>query len=316
MESLKNSATDRYSTIADEWEHKEADTFVSPSVGKPPRQHLIFGDGLRNGFISADVTILESAPGQHQNEAMEAALVARYSGPDGYYYAGTGAYGAKFFIGKAIPPGPIWQWRQSLGQVSSVVKGTMYHLRLEFTGSEIALFHNDVRLFGFVDESYPIGQCGLLTYGTQARFDNVCIKKATPRAFVIMPFAAELDFAHRVIKKTVEGYGIDYELANEIVLSRPIMDDVKMKIAEADLVIVDFTGKNPNVYYEAGLADACRKDWIVLSQASDDLTFDVRHIRSLRYANAMGADKKLAEDLSKALEALGYTPSAPVKNPG
>jgi hypothetical protein len=39
-------------------------------------------------------------------------------------------------------------------------------------------------------------------------------------------------------------------------ISRPVVEDLKALIAQADLVIVDFTGKNPNVYYEAGLADA------------------------------------------------------------
>ena len=53
-------------------------------------------------------------------------------------------------------------------------------------------------------------------------------------------------------------------------------------------------------------ADAWRKDWIVLAQASEDMTFDVRHIRSIRYTNTMGADVRLREELGKALAALGY----------
>ena len=59
----------------------------------------------------------------------------------------------------------------------------------------------------------------------------------------------------------------------------------------------------------AGLAEAWKKDWIVLAQSSDDMTFDVRHIRSIRYTNTMGADVKLAQDLSNALIALGYRQS-------
>jgi hypothetical protein len=121
-----------------------------------------------------------------------------------------------------------------------------------------------------------------------------------------MPFASELDFVHKVIENIIEDYGIDCVRADQIAISRPVMEDVKAQIAVADLVIVDFTGKNPNVYYEAGLADAWKKDWIVLSQSNEDMTFDVRHIRSIRYSNTMGADIKLAEDLGNALTALGY----------
>jgi hypothetical protein len=51
------------------------------------------------------------------------------------------------------------------------------------------------------------------------------------------------------------------------------------------------------------------------------MTFDVRHIGSIRYTNTMGADKKLREDLEQAIEALGYrkqtkapaAPTAPVE---
>ena len=117
-----------------------------------------------------------------------------------------------------------------------------------------------------------------------------------------MPFASELNFVYEVIKTTVENYGFKCVRADEILISRPVVEDVKEQISGADLVLVDFTNKNPNVYYEAGLADAWKKKWIVLSQSSDDLTFDVRHIRTILYSNTMGADIQLREKLSGAIE--------------
>lgn len=72
-------------------------------------------------------------------------------------------------------------------------------------------------------------------------------------------FADELDFVYDVIKTTVQSYDLRCVRADEIMVSRPVMEDTKQQIAEADLVVVDFTGKNPNVYYEAGLADAWGK---------------------------------------------------------
>ncbi len=170
------------------------------------------------------------------------------------------------------------------------------------------LYENEVQQLVIVDESYQQGQCGLAAWMTQARFENIRLFRAKPKAFLIMPFKSELDFVHSVINETISRYGIDCVRADQIAVSRPVMDDVKAQIAEADLVIVDFTGKNPNVYYEAGLADAWKKDWIVLTQSTEDLTFDVQHIRSIRYSNTMGADKKLREDLENALKALQYKP--------
>lgn len=295
----------KYAMMADDWEVLEGGGVISPLKTERPGQAIIFGDRIKNGSLSADITVLESEKRRTGGQAMEASLVVRYNGPEGYYYAGTGAFYAKFFIAKTLP-GPYFQARQWVGGPESVLPHKTYRLKLTFTGSQLTLFENDVQQLVVLDESYQVGQCGLMTWKTRARFDNVRLVRAKPKAFVIMPFASELNFVHRVIAQTVERYDIDCVRADEIAVSRPIMDDVKAQIAEADLVIVDFTGKNPNVYYEAGLADAWKKDWIVIAQSPDDMTFDVRHIRSIRYSNTMGADQQLERDLQKALGALGY----------
>jgi hypothetical protein len=312
MAEMTTLALDRYSMMEDDWQ-VEGDTFTSPLVDERPGQMLLFGDRLRNGSISADITIVDSGTRHTGEPTMETVLVVRYSGPDSYFYAGTGAFLTKFFIGKAVP-GPLWLSRAWVGQHSSVLKKKKYRLRLEFSGSQITLFENDVQQLVVLDESYLTGQCGLAAWKTRAHFSNVRVRKARPRAFVIMPFKSELDFVHSVIERTITRYSIECVRADQIAVSRPVMDDVKSQIAEADLVIVDFTGKNPNVYYEAGLADAWKKDWIVLAQSTDDLTFDVRHIRSIQYSNTMGADKKLEADLENALKALQYKPESPPAN--
>jgi hypothetical protein len=307
MAEMTDVLLDRYSMLEDDWT-VEGHGFTSPLVSERPDQTLLFGDRLRNGSISADITIIESQTRRrNQQLAMEAALVVRYNGPDSYLYAGTGAFGTKFFIGKVVT-GPLWRARAWVGQPSSVQKNKMYRLRLEFSGSQITLYEHDVQQLTVIEENYQIGQCGLKTWATSARFDNVRVSKARPQAFVIMPFKSELDFVQGVIYRTIARFGIDCVRADQIAVSRPVMDDVKRQIAEADLVIVDFTDKNPNVYYEAGLADAWKKDWIVLAQSADDLTFDVRHIRCIQYSNTMGADKKLEADLESALRALHYKP--------
>lgn len=295
----------RYSMLNDEWEVKGDTTFVSPINKDQPEQMVIFSERVKNGSITADITLLESLKGQVGEDNMEASLIFRYVSPDGFYYTGTGAFNTRFFIAK-VHPGPLFQLRTFVGQRNSLRLKKTYRLRVAFSGSRITLYENDVQQLVLIDDSYQIGQCGLASWRTQARFANVQIRKEQPVAFVVMPFLYELDFVHRVVSSVVESYGVRCVRADEIFISRPVMEDVKEQIARADLVIVDFTGKNPNVYYEAGLADAWNKDWIVLAQSADDLTFDVRHIRAIRYSNAMGADIQLKDNLRKALEALGY----------
>ena len=308
----------KYSMLNDDWEVSADGTrFESPALSDVhDEQWLLFSDRFRNGSVEADVTLIDANKTRNGLVSMEADLVFRYNGPDGVYYAGTSGFDTKFFLAKALP-GPYYQLREYIGRRSAVKKGKTYRLRVTFNGGQIVLYENDVQQLLLRDDSFALGQVGLRTFRTRARFDNVVVRREVPTCFLIMPFATELDFVHRVIADVVGSFGIRCIRADEVYLSRPVMEDVKQMIAGADLVICDFTGRNPNVYYEAGLADAWRKDWIVLSQTSEDMTFDVRHIRSIRYSNTMGADIRLRDELAQALRALGYLPSrdAPVALP-
>ena len=300
----------KFSTIGDDWERKSANTFVSPLNKSAPEQILIFSDQVKNGSIKASTTPLEGSMSARGEKGKESAIVFRYSGYEGYYYAGVGAFRTKFFIAKVLP-GPVWQLLGSTGNREAIKYDQTYHLRVECVGNQLTLFENDVRQVVVFDESYHTGQWGLRSWRSKAQFENVDISLSKPVSFVVMPFASELDFVYDVIKDTVMEFGLRCIRADEILVSRPVVEDVKQQIAEADLVIVDFTGKNPNVYYEAGIADAWKKKWIVLAQNPDDLTFDVRHIRTILYSNTMGADIQLRERLKQAIsETVGLRPEA------
>lgn len=296
-----------FSSLNDDWEAK-GNSFVSPKNTDRWEQSLVFGQMFKNGSISAEIELLgakKSQPTRGGRESREAALLFRYSGYEGSYYAGLGAWRTKFFVGRVLP-GPFYQLLGSVGNRDSIRIGKTYRLRVECYGSQIALFENDVRQLVVFDETYQTGQWGLRTWGTTANFSNVKASLSKPVCFVIMPFSTELDFVYAVMKKTVERHGLKFIRSDDIFVSRPVVEDLKTQIAEADLVIVDFTGKNPNVYYEAGLADAWKKKWIVLAQSPDDLTFDVRHIRTILYSNKMGADVKLRDNLGQALREAGF----------
>ena len=69
------------------------------------------------------------------------------------------------------------------------------------------------------------------------------------------------------------------------------------------VVVVDFTGKNPNVMYETGIAHTLGKLVVPISQSLEDVPFDMAHHRCLNYlSNAEGfsnLSKKLAAKLKQ-----------------
>lgn len=103
--------------------------------------------------------------------------------------------------------------------------------------------------------------------------------------FVIMPFGdVYLDeYYQKIVKPTVETAGYTVKRADEIYGVKPIIHDIFDSIREADILIADVTGRNPNVNYELGAAHMIGKEVILLSQTMEDVPFDYRHIRTIVY---------------------------------
>jgi len=285
----------------DEWSVLSDGGYESPAARAGQNQQvLVFEDWAKDGAIETEITLLSGEETEQGRTKFHAGLLVRL-GPDSQegYVGGIGGYRKKYFIAK-MKPGE-WELIESTGSTESLQLNRKYTLRFEVVGSQLRLFEGNIQMLSTVDDSYISGQFGLRTRHTKARFESIQLDVTKPLCFVVMPFASELAYVYRTIQETVENAGLRCVRGDERTISRPIIDDIRADIATADLVIVDFTGKNPNVYYEAGLADAWRKKWIVIAQSTDDLAFDVRHVRTILYSNTMGADIKFKDDLGRAI---------------
>jgi len=92
--------------------------------------------------------------------------------------------------------------------------------------------------------------------------------------------------------------------ADDIFDTGEIMQSIWENIVRARALVADLTGRNPNVFYEVGLADVLNKEVVLLSQTIDDVPFDLRSRRVLIYnVNYPGPDK-LRQELLKTLETV------------
>ncbi len=55
----------------------------------------------------------------------------------------------------------------------------------------------------------------------------------------------------------------------------------------AKYIIADLTGRNPNVFYELGIAHALNKKSNPLTQDLTDVPFDLKHIRCIVYEDSI-----------------------------
>lgn len=134
------------------------------------------------------------------------------------------------------------------------------------------------------------------------------------KAFILMPFVAPIDgYYEHIFKPALQSAGYKVTRADDLFAPRPIILDIQESIRDADLVLCEMTGKNPNVFYELGLAHALGKSAILLSRREDDIPFDLRHIRVIIYdPNEAGWEQSLRSRITVAAKAArDSTPSWP-----
>lgn len=69
-------------------------------------------------------------------------------------------------------------------------------------------------------------------------------------------------------------------------------------------MVCDFSGKNPNVFYEAGIAHTLGKHVVPITQSASDIPFDLQHHRYLKYLNNDEGRSNLVEGLTSRFAKL------------
>lgn len=100
---------------------------------------------------------------------------------------------------------------------------------------------------------------------------------------VMMPFSAEFNPVYATLQEATTSIGFSCKRASDIWEHHTIIQDIVSIIARAKVVICDCSGKNPNVFYEAGIAHAIGKEVILITQSEHDVPFDLRHLRYIPY---------------------------------
>jgi len=116
----------------------------------------------------------------------------------------------------------------------------------------------------------------------------------------MMPFAPQFDGVYQAIKNAC---GSDFvaQRADDIWNSSVLMQDVFDLIRSSKIIICDFTSKNPNVFYEAGIAHTLGKIVIPISQSDTDIPSDLMGHRYLKYLNNQQGLDELSDKLKRKL---------------
>jgi len=125
------------------------------------------------------------------------------------------------------------------------------------------------------------------------------------RAFVLMPFAEHFHQVYtHVYKPVCASLGVDCWRVDEINRPGSITRDIIEGIFEADIVIADLTSRNPNVFYELGIAHTAGNKTITTAQSIDDVPFDIANYRVIVYQQTEKGLLSLSTKLRAAIDDL------------
>lgn len=129
--------------------------------------------------------------------------------------------------------------------------------------------------------------------------------------FVIMPFGGWFDkYYEDIYCPAIVAAGMSPRRADDLYRPSNIVQDIWTYTKKAKMILADLSNKNPNVFYELGLAHALAKPAILITQTIDDIPFDLRSLRIIDYdKNLPNWGETLGESIEKAIKETVESPN-------
>lgn len=180
-------------------------------------------------------------------------------------------------------------WRAQARQITIQPLKTAPHLHAFLSAFEMSLT-TLLEQSGFTLTAAPI-------FGEPFDYDYY------PDLFVIMPFSKELEHIYTAIIKPIAG-SLDLSVmrGDEFSTAKTVIREVWSAIHNAQICIAECTGRNPNVFYETGIAHTVGRKTILIAQSEDDIPFNVQHMRFIIYTDTEDGLEKLHRTLKATLK--------------
>jgi hypothetical protein len=112
--------------------------------------------------------------------------------------------------------------------------------------------------------------------------------------FVLTPYNDVFYNIYLLIKDVCHSVGLKCSRGDEEYFVGDIFTQILKQILKASIIIANIEGRNPNVFYELGLAHALDKNTILITRSINELPIDIKSKRIILYKD----DKEL-KDLLK-----------------
>ncbi|SEP66846.1 hypothetical protein SAMN05428969_0381 [Devosia sp. YR412] len=119
--------------------------------------------------------------------------------------------------------------------------------------------------------------------------------------FVLTPFLENEDRVFRSIKLVCNGLGLNCVRGDEKFVSGEVLPHIVRLMMKSAIIIANVGGRNPNVFYELGIAHTVGRTTILLSETIDEVPFDIKTKRVITYHDSLTLEKRVRAALAHAL---------------
>ena len=110
------------------------------------------------------------------------------------------------------------------------------------------------------------------------------VREFLDQCFVMMPFGSWFDrYYSEIYVPAIREAGFEPVRADELFSTGSVMEQIWEQIEKSKVLLADLTDRNPNVFYELGLAHAAKKPVVFTAGDIGDVPFDLRHLRVIVY---------------------------------
>lgn len=131
--------------------------------------------------------------------------------------------------------------------------------------------------------------------------------------FVLTPFHPVYKKQFEVIASVCNGLGLRAMRGDERFVSGDVFPHILGLIARARIVVANIDGRNPNVFYELGIAHAMGKPTILIAPTPEDVPFDIRTKRLVLFQSLDELREKLRDELARVVVSTEQQASPPVE---
>jgi hypothetical protein len=115
--------------------------------------------------------------------------------------------------------------------------------------------------------------------------------------FILTPFNEIYYEDYKVIREACTGSGFKAFRGDENYFKGDIFPEMLKLIVKSNLIIANINGRNPNVLYELGIAQALDKPVILISSEPEKLPIDIKSKRFLIYKDYKELQEQIRQEL-------------------